>query len=48
VLPITELGNYRQAIEDYSRAIEINPDYIEAYNNRGTSHYELRQLQAGD
>ena len=23
------------AIEDYSKAIEIDPDYAEAYNNRG-------------
>jgi len=30
------LGNYSQAIEDYSRAIEIKPGYFsEAYFNRG-------------
>ncbi len=32
------LGNYRQAIEDYGRAIEIKPDYAEAYYNRGIAY----------
>jgi protein O-mannosyl-transferase len=32
------LGNYRQAIEDLNRAIEIKPGYAEAYNNRGIAH----------
>ena len=40
VLPIT-LGNYRQAIEDLNRAIEIKPDYAEAYNNRGIAYKGL-------
>ena len=35
------LGNYRQAIEDFSRAIEIKPDYEKAYFNRGTAHVSL-------
>ena len=26
-----KLGNYAQAISDYDRAIEINPDYAKAY-----------------
>ncbi|MGA2782943.1 MAG: tetratricopeptide repeat protein, partial [Smithella sp.] len=30
----SRLGNYKQAIEDYSRAIEINPGFAAAYNNR--------------
>ena len=28
-------GDYSGAIADYDRAIELNPDYVEAYNNRG-------------
>jgi tetratricopeptide (TPR) repeat protein len=32
------IGNYRQAIEDYGRAIEIKPDYAEAYINRGVAY----------
>jgi protein O-mannosyl-transferase len=31
----SNLGNYRQAIEDFTRAIQINPDYAESYYNRG-------------
>ncbi len=35
------LGNYKQAIEDYDRAIEIKPDYTDAYNNRGIAYTYL-------
>jgi Tfp pilus assembly protein PilF len=35
------LGNYRQAIEDYGRAIEIRPGYAEAYFNRGVAYNNL-------
>jgi Flp pilus assembly protein TadD len=35
------LGNYRQAIEDYDKVVEINPKYAEAYNNRGTAYSNL-------
>jgi tetratricopeptide (TPR) repeat protein len=31
-----EIKDYQGAIEDYTKAIEINPNYSEAYNNRGT------------
>jgi len=30
-----EIQNYQGAIEDFSKAIEIDPEYSEAYNNRG-------------
>jgi serine/threonine protein kinase/regulator of sirC expression with transglutaminase-like and TPR domain len=30
--------NYEQAIVDYTRAIELDPDYAEAYVNRSTAH----------
>jgi tetratricopeptide (TPR) repeat protein len=36
-----DLGNYRQAIEDLSRAIEIKPGFAEAYNNRGIAYKGL-------
>ncbi|CAD8198849.1 unnamed protein product [Paramecium pentaurelia] len=29
------LGNFNEAISDYSKSIEINPQYSVAYNNRG-------------
>jgi protein O-mannosyl-transferase len=35
------LGNYRQAIEDFNKAIEIKPDYIDAYYNRGHAYADL-------
>ena len=35
------LGNFKDAIKDYSSAIEINSKYIEAYNFRGLSKQEL-------
>lgn len=31
--------NYRQAISDLSEAIRIDPDFIEAYENRGVARY---------
>jgi protein O-mannosyl-transferase len=36
-----DLGNYSQAIDDYSRAIELKPDYAEVYNYRGKAYYGL-------
>jgi lipopolysaccharide biosynthesis regulator YciM len=31
-------GDHKQAIEYFSKAIEIDPNYAEAYNNRGLSY----------
>lgn len=36
-------GDYRGAIEAYDRAIELNPDRIEAYNDCGLAHLELQE-----
>ena len=36
--------NYDGSIEDYSKALEINPEYKKAILNRGTSYYSLRKL----
>ena len=35
------LGDYKQAIEDLNRAIEIKPSYADAYNNRGIAYKGL-------
>ena len=35
-------GDYNGAISDYTKAIEINPNYADAYNNRGSSKYVLK------
>src|ERR1700690_430899 len=40
-------GYYIQAISDYTKAIKINPKFIDAYNNRGTVNlYILNYAQA--
>ena len=36
-----ELANFLGALEDYTKAIEINPKYAMPYNNRGLSKIEL-------
>lgn len=33
-----KLGRYRDAIREYSRALELNPDNVKTYNNRGYSY----------
>jgi len=33
-------GNYEQAISDLNKAIEINPELAEAYNNRALIYYK--------
>ncbi len=37
--------DYRGAIADYSEAIRLNPNYAEAYLNRGDTHYDLGDKQ---
>ncbi len=37
--------NYQQAISDYSRAININPNFAEAYNNRGNANVMTKNFQ---
>jgi tetratricopeptide (TPR) repeat protein len=36
-----DLDNYSKAIEDYNKAIEINPDIAATFNNRGTVYTKL-------
>ena len=35
------LGNIKQAIGDFDRAIDLNPKYAEAYMNRGIANDRL-------
>ena len=37
--------DYQGAIADYSKAIQLKPDYAEAYNNRGNARNELYDHQ---
>ena len=39
------LENYDNAIEYYNKAIELKPDYVYAYNNRGNAKYSLGKFQ---
>ena len=39
------LENYKEAIQDYDKAIEINSKYAEAYHNRGIANTELKEYK---
>ncbi|MDO8446235.1 MAG: tetratricopeptide repeat protein [Deltaproteobacteria bacterium] len=36
-----EINSYSQAIEDYNKAIELDPKHFKAYTNRGNAYYML-------
>jgi tetratricopeptide (TPR) repeat protein len=36
-------GHYDEAIDEYTKAIELNPNLIKAYNNRATVYYYKEQ-----
>ena len=40
-----EAGNYQGAIDDWSKAIEINPQNANTYNNRGSAKDDLGDYQ---
>jgi tetratricopeptide (TPR) repeat protein len=40
-----EKGDYRGAVASYTKAIEINAEYVEAYNNRGIAYSNLGDTQ---
>ena len=39
-------GDYQGGIVDFTKAIEINPNYAEAYSNRGSTRIQLKDYQA--
>ena len=40
-------AQYEDAIQDYTRAIALQPDYYEAYANRATAYLRLGDLERG-
>ena len=40
-----ERKNYRKAIELFSKAIDINPEYTKAYHNRAVAYFILEELE---
>ena len=41
----SDLGEKKKAIEDYNRAIELNPESAMVYNNRGICYKKLGETQ---
>ena len=39
------MEDYTSAISDYTKAIELDPQYADAYNNRGASKGRLKDYQ---
>ena len=39
------MAEYSRAIEDFDKALELRPDIVSAYRNRGDSHKELGAFQ---
>ena len=40
-------GEYDREIEDYNKAIALDPNYAQAYSNRGVAYYNKRQYDRG-
>ena len=39
-----DLEYYKGAVEDFNKAIQLNPDEAVAYNNRGNAKYFLKDM----
>ena len=44
-LVLKEQGKLKEALETYKKALEIKPDYAEAYNNMGVVIIEQGKLE---
>ena len=40
-----DIGNCRQAVRDYTKAITLNPNYAQAYNNRAYTSMRMRNYK---
>jgi tetratricopeptide (TPR) repeat protein len=36
---------FEKAIQDYNQAIELDPEYAHAFNNRGLAYADLKQFE---
>lgn len=43
---MSEKGDYQKAIDQFGQAIEIMPEYAEAYNHRAIAYYRLQDYEA--
>ena len=41
----SDLGQKERAIQDFNKAIQLNPNYAKAYNNRGNAYDDLGQKE---
>jgi tetratricopeptide (TPR) repeat protein len=42
------MGQYERAIQDYNKALEINPQFASAYKNRGLAYQALGKTAEAD
>jgi tetratricopeptide (TPR) repeat protein len=40
------VGNLDEAIISYTKALEVDPEYVEAYNNRGQAYYQKNDFES--
>ena len=44
---LAEMGDFTSALSAYSKAIELKPDFGEAYYNRGYAYFQLGNREKG-
>ncbi len=42
-----DLGNYESSLADYSKAIQLSPEYADAYLNRATLRSQMEDYKDG-
>ena len=40
-----ELGNFAEAITDYSRAVALQPDFAAAFHDRAVARYQMKDYR---
>jgi tetratricopeptide (TPR) repeat protein len=39
------MNDFEGAVVDFSQAMELNPEYVDAYYNRGIAYFQLKEYQ---